>query len=151
MVIAGGIAPALTAFCLGATIFGYGAVSRSAYQSLDKALREIEEDPEGLSYPEDYSVATGTAIEKAQLPAKTYRQQVLAYGFSAILMVLGGALVVGISGGLFGSDFEGAERYVFAILGSLLLAGGVLVGILAGQAARNARMAKAFESTSTDG
>ena len=130
---------------MGATLGGYAAVNRSAHRSVAAAIQEIEEDPEGLAFPEDYSVATATVIEKALQSAKTYRQLFIAYGICGVMMVVLGLFLVAImldpdSMGL------GGESYIFAALGALLATGGVLLCVLSFQAARNARVTEALEA-----
>ena len=141
MIAGRGFAPALAGLSITVTLGGYAMAARGSCRSLAAALREIEADPEGLAFPEDYSVATATAIEKAQLPTKDYRAQAVAYLVTAAMMVAGGVFIIAMVGGLFDMDFYDAD-FVFAILGSLLAAGGLLVGILGVKAMRNFNLAK---------
>ena len=145
MILGGGVGPAIATFSIGATLGGYYLVNRSSFRAVDAAVREIEADPEGLAFPEDYSVATATIIEKAQMPTKTYRQLTIAYGICGVMMVGLGIFLTVLMVDSFGLGSD-SENVVFAVLGALLAAGGVLLCILAYQAARNARVSSKFET-----
>ena len=136
MFVGGGVMPGLSVLTIVATLAATGAGSRATSNRLDKAVREIEADPEGLTFPEDYSVPTFTAIEKAIQPAKLHFQQVLAYGIPAAFMIPAGVAVAIVV----------REEPVLSAVCLILTVLGLLLGVLAIQNYRYWKMAKQLEA-----
>ena len=130
-------ATSLYLFGLTAMFFFLAMGNFSSSKGYAEALEEVEADPEGVAYPEDYSVSTGTVVEKIQLPLKVYRSMFFAYGIIALSLFAGGAIIAALY--FMDSDL------LFLVLGVGTIFGGVLLAVLSAQAWRNWHAVKRFD------
>ena len=131
-------ATSLYLFCLAVMFFFLAMANWSTSKSYAGALKEVEADPGGVAYPEDYSVRTGSIVENVQLPMKDYRSSFFAYGIIALSLFAGGALIAALY-------FSEDDDLLFLVLGVGTIFGGVLLAVLAAQAWRNWHAVKHFD------
>ena len=122
-----------------AVMFGFmAAADWNVGKGYARALEEVEADPEGVAYPEDYSVRTASVVAKIQLPMKDYRSMFFAYGIIALMLFAGGAVIAGIY-------FYMEDNLLYLVVGIGTIFGGVLLAMLSAQAWRNWHAVKRFE------
>ena len=116
----------LAGFALG--LGGSAYLSWTQYKDYANALEEIGPDPTGVDTCKTYSIRTARAIASARLSEKDLFQQWIAYSILALSMLGLGALLLGLSFGVFGID------ELLLGVGAFLLAGGALISFLAAKA-----------------
>ena len=119
---------------------GLGAschLSWSQYKDYAAAIEEIGPDPTGVDTCRTYSQATARAIASARLSEKQLRQQWIAYGILALVLLGFGVFLLAL---YFLDDFT--SEILLLGCGALLLAGGALLTFLTVKAFHGWRMVR---------
>lgn len=101
-------------------------LSRGQYRDYAAAIEEIGPDPTGVDTCKTYSLATANAIAMARLSEKDLRQQWIAYGILALVMIGFGVFLLAL---YFTHDYT--SELLLLGSGAALLAGGALISFLA--------------------
>ena len=101
-------------------------LSWEQYREYAAALEEIGPDPTGVDTCQTYSISTANAIATARLSEKDLRQQWIAYGILALVMIGLGVFLLAL---YFTDDYT--SDLVLLISGGVLFAGGALITFLA--------------------
>ena len=110
-----------------------------SYKAADAALAEIGDDPTGIDTRKTYSPATAEVIAGSRKSGKELRQQWIAYGIIAVVM-----LFFGVFFAAFLLNSEGDEL-LFTICAAVMFGGGILLSSLAIEAWREWLVARRLE------
>ena len=110
-----------------------------SYKAADAALAEIGDDPTGIDTRKTYSSATAEVIAGSRKSGKELRQQWIAYGIIAVVM-----LFFGVFFAAFLLNSEGDEL-LFTICAAVMFGGGILLSSLAIEAWREWLVARRLE------
>ena len=112
-------------------------LSWEQYREYAAALEEIGPDPTGVDTCQTYSISTANAIATARLSEKDLRQQWIAYGILALVLLGFGVFLLAL---YFLDDFT--SELLLLGCGALLLAGGALLTFLTVKAFHGWRMVR---------
>ena len=127
---------------LGAMIGSAGAAYSwwQSYKEADAALEEIGDDPTGISTRKTYSKSTAWVIGSSRLTKKELRQQWIAYGIIAIVMLFFAVFFFAMAF----SSYSDESLFVFCC--AFMLGGGILLSSLTIRAFREWLIARRLEA-----